>query len=150
MTQIEVNVAEECPSVSVSTAAIATATGQLGRIIRIMDYPVAMAHKLAAWNERNLVRDLYDLHFYYVFLKTLPNIYTLEERLKNIASTTRNKNPRSMTINELLQKLRSTLQNISDKDIHELADYLPAEDLPGLEMRLKANLLRLCDDIKQN
>jgi predicted nucleotidyltransferase component of viral defense system len=148
LTQIEVSVAKECPSISLSTASMAATTGQLSRVIRVMDYSVSMSHKLAAWNERNLVRDLYDLHFYYVFLNTLPNLDTLEKRLKNVASTKRNKNPKVMSINELLQKLRSTLQELNAEDIHELADYLPAEDLPGLEMRLKANLLRLSDKIE--
>ncbi|MDA3799417.1 MAG: nucleotidyl transferase AbiEii/AbiGii toxin family protein [Kiritimatiellae bacterium] len=148
LTQIEVNVAEDCPSVSVTTASMAINTGQLSRVVRIMDYSVSMAHKLAVWNERNLVRDLYDLYFYYVFLKILPDISTLEERLKNIASIKQNKNPKVMDMAALLQKLRSALQALTTKDINELADYLPAEDLPGLEMKLKTNLLKLCDEIE--
>ena len=148
LTQIEINVAQDCPSVSASTASMAINTGQLSRVIRIMDYSVSMAHKLAAWNERKLVRDLYDLYFYYVFLKILPDMSTLEERLKNIATTKYNKNPKVMDMTALLQKLRSALQALTTKDINELADSLPTENLPGLEMRLKANLLKLCDAIE--
>ncbi|MCK5199839.1 MAG: nucleotidyl transferase AbiEii/AbiGii toxin family protein, partial [Spirochaetales bacterium] len=60
-TQVEINVAEDCPSVPISTATLSSTTGQLSSVIRIMDYSVSMAHKLAAWNERRLIRDLYDL-----------------------------------------------------------------------------------------
>jgi predicted nucleotidyltransferase component of viral defense system len=63
LTQVKINVAKNCPSVAISTNALASRTGQLSRIIQIMDYSISMAHKLAAWNERKLVRDLYDLHF---------------------------------------------------------------------------------------
>lgn len=148
MTQIEINVAENCPSVAISTSALASGTGQLSRIIKVMDYSVAMAHKLAAWNERRLVRDLYDLNFYYTFLKVLPDLEVLSERLKNILSTKRNKNPKSMSFSQLLEGLRLTLNKLTSKDINELADYLPAKNLPGLEVRLRANLLKFCDELE--
>ncbi|MFA6715656.1 MAG: nucleotidyl transferase AbiEii/AbiGii toxin family protein [Victivallaceae bacterium] len=148
LTQIEINVAPECPSVAISTSALASRTGQLSRIIKIMDYSVSMAHKLAAWNERKLVRDLYDLNFYYTFLKVLPNLNTLKERLKKVASTRRNKNPKEMSFEQLVKSLRLTLTELTSEDMNELADYLPAGNLPGLEVRLKANLLKLCDDLE--
>jgi hypothetical protein len=40
------------------------------------------------------------------------------------------------------------LLELSSEDMHELADYLPAENLAGLEVRLKANLLKLCDELE--
>jgi len=148
LTQVEINVAKNCPSVAISTNALASRTGQLSRIIQIMDYSISMAHKLAAWNERKLVRDLYDLHFYYVFLKILPDLDILTERLKKVASTKRNKNPKTMSFDQLIQSLRSALLKLSSEDMNELADYLPAENLAGLEVRIKANLLKLCDELE--
>ena len=148
LTQVEINVAEECSSVSASTASMAAATGQLSRIIRVMDYSVAMAHKLAAWNERQLVRDLYDLFYYYVYLKALPDMGVLQERLKKVASTPRNKNPKIMSMKQLLEKLEMKLQSLNADHIQELADYLPADNLPGLELRLKTNLLKLCEELE--
>jgi hypothetical protein len=62
--QVEVQVALECPSDSISTGALARRTGELPRIIRVISYDVALAHKLAAWNERRLIRDLYDVYFF--------------------------------------------------------------------------------------
>lgn len=147
-TQVEINVAQSCPSVAISTNALTAKTGQLSRIIKIMDYDVSMAHKLAAWNERKLIRDLYDLHFYYVFLQVLPNLDILTERLKKVAPTKRNQPPKSMSLDQLIQSLRSTLLKLTPEDMNELTDYLPAGDLAGLEMRLKANLLKLCDQLE--
>jgi len=148
-TQVEINVAEECQSTSTSTASMAAATGQLSRIIRVMDYSVAMAHKLAAWNERQLVRDLYDLYYYYAFLTAIPDIGILQERLKSVASTPRNKNPKTMTLEQLIEKLRDKLERLNAGQIQEMADYLPADNLPGLELKLKSNLLKLCNELEQ-
>lgn len=148
LTQIEINVAETCPAVPISTSALAIGTGQLSRIIKIMDYRAAMAHKLAAWNERKLVRDLYDLNFYYTFLKVLPEPEILSERLKSVSSTRRIKKPKSMSLAQLIENLRLTLNKLTPEDIKELADYLPAENLPGLEVRLRANLLKFCDELE--
>lgn len=148
MTQIEINVAKTCPSVAISTSALASRTGQLSRIIKIMDYRVSMAHKFAAWNERKLVRDLYDLNFYYTFLKVLPDPEILCERLRKVSSTKRNKNPKSMSLKQLIESLRLTLNELDSEDINELADYLPVGNLPGLEVRLRANLLKFCDELE--
>jgi len=147
-TQIEINVAEDCPSTAITTEALAAKTGQLSRVIRVMDFKEAMAHKLAAWNERHLVRDLYDLHFFYAYLNILPAIDTLMKRLEKVNSTPRNKNPKSMSLDLLLHRLRSTLQKLSKDHIEELSDYLPSENLPGLDLRIRANLLKMCDDIE--
>ena len=148
-TQVEINVAEDCPSVPISTATLSSTTGQLSSVIRIMDYSVSMAHKLAAWNERRLIRDLYDLQFFYSFLKILPDLNVLVKRLEKVVSTPHNKIPKKMSLEQLIQCLRSTLQEISAEDINELSDYLPPKSLPGLEVRLKANLLKLCDEIEE-
>jgi len=148
LTQVEINVAGECKSVPVSTESLASETNQLPQIVRIVDYGVAMANKLAAWNERQLTRDLYDLNFYYSSIKVTPDMETLGKRLSNVGSTRFNKNPKKMTLEELVQKLRSTLIDLSPENINELADYLPANTLPGLEMKIKANLLKMCDELE--
>jgi hypothetical protein len=72
----------------------------------------------------------------------------LKERLKKVASTRRNKNPKEMSFEQLVKSLRLTLTELTSEDMNELADYLPAGNLPGLEVRLKANLLKLCDDLE--
>jgi predicted nucleotidyltransferase component of viral defense system len=148
LTQLEINVAKTCPAVAVSTSALVAGTRQLSRIINIMDYRVAMSHKLAAWNERKLVRDLYDLNFYYTYLKVLPDLDILFERLQNVHSTRRNKNPKAMSFIQLIKSLRLMLNKLTEVDIRELSDYLPAEDLQGLDVRLRATLLKFCDELE--
>ena len=81
-TQVEANVAKEYSATSISTAAISRQQGMLGRIVQLASYDVSMANKLAAWNERALVRDLYDLYFYYTMVQVMPEMAVLEKRLE--------------------------------------------------------------------
>jgi predicted nucleotidyltransferase component of viral defense system len=143
-TQIEANVAEDYPSTPVSTVGLSRQYGLLGRIVLASDYGVSMANKLAAWNERSLVRDLYDLYFQYSMIQAMPDMAVLEKRLKKVASTPGNKNPKQMTMAQLLAKLRDRLASLSAEDMLELSDYLPGNELQGLETKIRAQLLQLC------
>jgi len=148
-TQIEANVAREYPATSVSTAALSRQQGLLGRVVQVSSYDVSMANKLAAWNERSLVRDLYDLYFLYAMVKAKPDMALLEKRLQKVASTPRNRNPNRMTLDQFLAKLRDRLASLSADDIRlELSDYLPANELQGLETKIRVQLLLLCDEIE--
>jgi predicted nucleotidyltransferase component of viral defense system len=131
-TQIEVNVAKECSATSISTVGLARQFGLLGRVVQVTSYDVAMANKLAAWNERLLARDLYDLYFFYAMVQAMPNMKILEKRLEQVASTPRNKNPKQMTLEQLVSKLRDRLASLSTEDMLELADYLPSNEIQGL------------------
>ena len=146
-TQIEANVAKECKTTSISTSGIAEQYGMLGRVIQMVSYPVSMANKLAAWNERLLMRDLYDLYFYYSMIKAVPDMGVLKKRLNKVASTPRNKNPKSMTLKQLISKLRNKLESLEPDDLQELVDYLPSYKLKGLETKIRVQLLQLCDDL---
>lgn len=148
-TQIEANVAEHYPATSISTAALSRQQGLLGRIVQVAGYDVSMANKLAAWNERALVRDLYDLYFLHTMVRAKPNMAVLEKRLQKVASTPRNRNPRRMTLDQLLAKLRARLVALSADDIMiELSDYLPHDELRGLETKIRVQLLQLCDSLE--
>jgi hypothetical protein len=147
-TQIEANVAEDYPSIPVSTVALSRQYGLLGRVVLASDYGVSMANKLAAWNERLLVRDLYDLYFQYSMIQAMPDMGVLEKRLKKVASTPRNKNPKQMTMGQLLAKLRERLASLSAEDMLELSDYLPGNELQGLETKIRAQLLQLCNALE--
>ena len=148
-TQIEANVAMECPTAAVSNGDLARKNGFLGRIVQIVSYDVAMANKLAAWNERLLLRDIYDLYFYFSMLRVMPNMPVLRKRLQKVSSTARNKNPREMTIDQLISKLRAYLATLSPKQMIEIADYLPCSELAGLDIKLRTQLLQFCDDLEQ-
>jgi hypothetical protein len=51
-----------------------------------MDFSVALSHKLAAWNERRLLRDLYDAYFLYKMVGVLPDKKILMRRLAKVDS----------------------------------------------------------------
>jgi predicted nucleotidyltransferase component of viral defense system len=149
-TQIEVNVAKEYPATSVSTATLSRQQGMLGQVVQVSSYNVSMANKLAAWNERALVRDLYDIYFLHTMVGAEPDMAILENRLQKVASTPRNRNPKRMTLDQLLAKLRARLTALSANDItDELSDYLPNTELQGLETKIRAQLLQLCDTMEQ-
>ncbi len=146
-TQIEVSVAEECATTSISTATLSRKLGLLGRVVSVVDYRVAMANKLAAWNERALLRDLYDLYFFYTMIETMPDMNILKQRLSKVASTPTNKNPKQMTIEQLVIKLRNNLGELSPKSMLELTDYLPIGDVRGLDIKIRTNLRQFCAEL---
>ena len=84
--QIEINVEMECPSIPMSSSLLSTPYGYPARIIRVMEPGVAFAHKIAAWNERELMRDLYDVYQYESLFRTAPNMEILYKRLKSARS----------------------------------------------------------------
>ena len=59
--QIESKVAVHVPTQILSTKELAGKYGLPPRLIAVLDYPAALAHKMAAWNERRLFRDAYDI-----------------------------------------------------------------------------------------
>ncbi len=50
-TQIKADVDSACKSQAISTSFYARRVNEPARVIRIMDFSTALAHKLAAWNE---------------------------------------------------------------------------------------------------
>jgi predicted nucleotidyltransferase component of viral defense system len=149
-TQIEANVAQEHSTTFISTAALSRQLGLLGRIVQVSSYDTAMANKLAAWNERALLRDLYDLYFFYTMVQVMPDMVVLQKRLEKVASTPRNKNPPRMTREQLVTKLRKRLSNLSTDDMLELSDYLPSGELQGLEIKIRSQLLQFCDALEES
>lgn len=137
--QLEVNVDKKCSSEALSTSSIASANQILPRIIRGMSFPVALGHKLAAWNERGLIRDLFDIAFMVNILNINPDLDILKSRLENVNYRIKSKvNKKKMTISEFSDKLLSTSQHLTQDAVEkELRDYLSPEELPGLEKKIK-------------
>ena len=145
--QIEANVDLACPSVVMPTAGLALAQGQPSRVVRVMSLDRAMAHKLAAWNERRLMRDLYDLYYFVARLDVRPDMVALRERLSQIESRLPALRKRkSMAVGELASALSMAAQALDDAKLrHELAPILPPEELEGLIPRLRAATTKLVD-----
>ncbi len=145
--QIEATVDLECKSDVMTTQALAKKTNQLARIIRIMSFDVALSHKLAAWNERRLYRDLYDIYYIYKKIGIKPDLDVLQLRLQNINSNLKeNKNLKKMTLREFKILLKKAHLELNQEDLNkELSLTLDQIELAGLAVRIKIALNELID-----
>ncbi len=143
--QVEANVAKVCASIPMSTASLAQKLGQAPRVIRVVDPRVAFANKLAAWNERRLLRDLYDCVLFADQYAIEPDYEILDARLQKVVSRLPQlKKVKQMTRADLAEQLRMTAKGItSDLVRDELAPVLPPAEVAGLELRLAATIRRL-------
>jgi predicted nucleotidyltransferase component of viral defense system len=148
--QIEVNVAKHCPSTPVATGALASQVGEQPRIIQVMSYDVALAHKLAAWNERRLIRDLYDAYFLMTRVGAAPDTEILRERLRKIQSRIpKLKNKKKMTLLEFLNELEASLLELDQSLLdQELEPLLSLTERAGLAVRIRSRLLSWISEIR--
>ncbi len=152
-TQIEANVAEECAAEALSSGDFALKQNQIPHVIRVMRFDIAMAHKLAAWNERRLMRDLYDVYFFYKNLKRLPDLSTLKKRLEKIQYAKRMpKNlPRKLSLEEFWELFKKEIQDLSASKLEEeLRDSLDVHSLLGLESKMKIVFTEMVEKIREN
>ncbi len=147
--QIECSVARECRSIPLTTGAMAETHGYPPQVIRIMDLSVALAHKLAAWNERRLVRDLYDAYYLVVRVGERPDIPTLTERLSSFRSRRpKFRKIRSMTIPDFKDALTATLAELTDQVVdEELGGLLPAPERAGLSLKIRVALSGILESL---
>ena len=144
--QIEVKVAMEVPVQIISNKELALRFDLQPRLIPVVEYSVALANKMAAWNERRLIRDVYDIWFY-LTMGILPDALTLKKRLKkpSYSKLVSGKDYFSGTgVKEFYDFLRTKTRDISDRDIeNSLGDYLKKEDIAGLSIKFRAELVKL-------
>ena len=144
--QIEVNVERDCPSIPMSSALLSTAHGRPSRILRIMEPSVSFAHKIAAWNERELLRDLYDIYQYESMFKVMPQKDVLQARLEK--SRSYKGVVAAHNIEGLVSKLVRIAESINDTSLTELRPLLSSEELAGLSYRMKPAIISLCEKLK--
>ena len=144
--QIEAKVAKSVKSSIASTRLLSTQHDFPKRLIPIVDLSVALADTLAAWNERRLMRDIFDICFF-LQMNIKPNIEVLHKRLKKprysrlIDDKSRY---RGATLNEFYEFIRQNVSMVTDKQIQEeLADYLLPDELAGLANYFRAVLVKL-------
>jgi len=144
--QVEAKVATEVRTATASTRLFSPKYRFPPRLIHVADYTVALANKMAAWNERRLIRDVYDISFYRQ-MNILPDQETLMARLsKPCYSKLVMKEDyfKGKTERNFYDFLREKINKLSDKDIdRELSDYLAPEEIPGLAMEIRASLVKL-------
>ncbi len=148
--QIEVTASEECKSISVDTTALTQRSMFPSFVLRVMDFRVALSNKIAAWNERRIIRDLYDIYYITTFIETSPDLEVLSKRLAKVKHGHRVANKKSkMTLDELLGELEVEVRRLSEEEVSEvLRDYLNAEELVGLPMKIKVSVLKLCERLR--
>ncbi|MFH1874299.1 MAG: nucleotidyl transferase AbiEii/AbiGii toxin family protein [Pseudomonadota bacterium] len=143
--QLEADIAMNCKSAPMSTSALASKVDQLSQVIRIMSFDVALSHKLAAWNERRLLRDLYDVYYLYKVVGVVPDKDTLLSRLDQINSRIPSlKNRKKMKMSEFLAELKKAADEITEQKLEEeLAPLLNLNELPGLAIKLRTSINEL-------
>jgi len=144
--QIEAKVAMEVAVQTVSNRELAIKFNLQPRLIPVVEYSVALANKMAAWNERRLMRDVYDIWFY-LTMGIKPDIKTLKERLRkpSYSRLVRKEDYfKGAGIELFYDFLKTNIRDITDKDIEKsLGDYLKKEDIAGLSMKFRAELAKL-------
>jgi predicted nucleotidyltransferase component of viral defense system len=147
--QVEINVALECAAVPMTTGAFARAQGQPSQVVAVMSFDTALAEKLAAWNERRLLRDLYDCYFLAERLGAGIDLAVLDRRLSKVESRLPAFRTRKrMTRAELGHELAAFAKQLTEEAVRgELGPVLPPEELAGLVPRLRASASRLVDDL---
>jgi hypothetical protein len=137
--QVEVNVAEDCETIPMTTGGFARSVGQPSQIVRIMSPSHALSHKIAAWTERRLLRDLYDCYFLFARAAAAPDLEVLDRRLSSLQSRLpRLRRRRRMSRAQLADELRREGSTLTDADLEdELAGLLPADELVGLALRIR-------------
>jgi predicted nucleotidyltransferase component of viral defense system len=144
--QVEAQVEMKLRTAIQSTRLLAEKYQLPPRLIRVMDYEVALAHKLAAWNERRLIRDIYDVCFF-LNMNILPDMVTLQDRLKKPEYS------KLVKANERFEGcdpglffdfIRTWVAGLSEAQITgELENYLQKHELAGLQMQFRAALVKL-------
>ena len=141
--QVEAKVSLHAQSTSISNEAFAVQYGYPIRVIAVHDFSVALANKMAAWNERRLSRDLYDIYFY-LQQGVFPDQKTLEARLENsemIPSISKTDYFTEKSPDSFYRFLHRTVLKIDGVHLErDLSSILPPERYLGIKMRLLAQL----------
>ena len=140
---IEFNVQLECNRVAANTTRMASVIQEPGQLVNVTNPREAMANKIAAWLERDLIRDIYDI-FFFTQSGFAPDIKTLEARLANISSQKRQRKlPCKMTMGDLAKFLEDRIEHLSDTEIDTLRAILSQDEIMLLKTQLRPTLLRL-------
>ncbi|MHC4873168.1 MAG: nucleotidyl transferase AbiEii/AbiGii toxin family protein [Planctomycetota bacterium] len=147
--QMEATVTEKCEVEALSNTNLGQRYKLNPLLINVQKRNIALAHKIAAWNERNLYRDLFDIYFFVSVLGVQPDINTLNQRLKQVQKGRVNKGA-EMSLSELCDNLIKARENISAEAIAiELKPLLPENELSGLDLKIRVAIEQLLNFINK-
>lgn len=151
--KIEANVAKECKTDYLSTVLLASKYRMLPEVIATMSLQSALAHKMAAWNERGLIRDLYDIYFIHRTLGVMPALDILIKRLSKIHYSKKSKlsqQSKKMSLSDFLDKLDQSVGQLTFESVeNELKGAMTPEILPGLDYKIKIGIKSLVDRLRE-
>lgn len=140
--QVEASVAEACRSLPMSTSSLAALHRALPRVVRVMRFEDALAHKLGAWMERGLMRDLYDIFYWHGVQGVAPDPDILRMRLASVRP--RKGAPKPWSLERLRESLERAVAGLTDNDLRaELQPVLPETELVGLAARIRGAIGKL-------
>ena len=146
--QVEASVAMECPADAASTGDMASALGEPARVVRVVRGSYALAQKLAAWNERRLYRDLFDVYYLRTRLGVELDRPALEKRLTRVETRRGKPQRRAMELEHFARDLRTAAQELDQEALlAELQPILPGSELAGLAPRIRAALIGLAETL---
>ena len=142
--QVEVKVAKDCKTEILSTAPLSKLYNQIPRVINVMAFDVAMSHKLAAWYERRLVRDLYDIYLY-LTMGVMPDEEILASRLKKVSfarGVKKTIEAEKISLEMFYDFLKQEISLLTEGQVAgELEATLPENDLLKLDMKIKRAII---------
>ena len=140
--QVEIKVGMECKVKAISTSALSREHNLTARIVNVVAYDVALANKMAAWYERRLLRDLFDIHIL-LNMGIVPDKVTLAKRLKkpNFARNVKEKAD-DRGLESFYKFLRKQVEALEESDLRQqLSGILPDAELLGLDLKIKNSIL---------
>ncbi|MFP4521719.1 MAG: nucleotidyl transferase AbiEii/AbiGii toxin family protein [Fibrobacterota bacterium] len=143
--QVEVTVARQCKTEELSTSAMARGTRTGPRIISVMKLDTAFSHKLAAWFERRLFKDLYDIYFFSLVIGIKPDFPVLLSRLESMRVRDKGRFRRkTVSVEDFIAVLETEKKRITHDVVESsMKDFLAPEELPGLEYKIKSAISRV-------
>lgn len=130
---------------TVSTSALARGLNLQPRVISVMPKSIAFAHKLGAWLERRLSRDLYDIHVFYAYFKVKPDLEILQKRITrpSYAKTVHPK-PGLKTLEAFVEFLRAEADSLPERVLEEdLRGVVDERERPGIGGQILTTMRRL-------
>ena len=146
-TRIEFSAEEECPAIPVSGTEFAASVDLPGFILNVISPPVAMSNKLAAWLERDEMKDIYDI-YYYAISGIVPDMGVLKKRLSKINYQRKTRLSKTLSFSEFLSLLLERVNGLSDKEMESLSPILPANELPSLKQKIQSAISRMAFGIE--
>lgn len=145
MLEINVLPSLNIPPDHISTVALSNRYSVVGRVISTMALSEAFANKIIAAIERDSLRDLYDISIYEPLC-----VFDTKTLLDNLGRLSVNRNkPKAVSPRDAAEMLAAKADRLTAANIErELEPLISLDQLKGIEMIIKASVLRVVEKMK--